>query len=131
MSKIEINECVYRIHPVYNLYAANKDGYIINIVRQVPMKTTENNRGYLLCNVRKHGQKGRKPCLTHRFIWECFNGPIVDNKVIDHINNVKDDNRLCNLQLITQRENTLKSVKDNKRSHNKNTRGDPRYGKSY
>ena len=126
MSKIEINKCVYRIHPVYNLYAANEDGYIINIIRQIPMKTTKNNRGYLLCGVRKHGQKGYKTCLTHRFIWECFNGLITDNKVIDHINNIKDDNRLCNLQLVTQSENTLKSVKDNDYSYNKYTRKNPR-----
>ena len=31
MSKIEINKCVYHVHPIYNLYAANENGYIINI----------------------------------------------------------------------------------------------------
>jgi len=120
MTKIEINECVYHVHPVYNLYAADVNGYIINIIRQVPMKTTKNNRGYLLCGVRKHGQKGYKTYLTHRFIWECFNGLITDNKVIDHINNVKDDNRLCNLQLVTQQQNCKKSAKDRDYSYAKN-----------
>ena len=32
-------------------------------------------------------------------------------KVIDHVNNIKDDNRLCNIQLITQQENCKKSAK--------------------
>ena len=32
--------------------------------------------------------------------------------MIDHINNDKKDNRLCNLQLITQQQNCKKSAKD-------------------
>ena len=32
--------------------------------------------------------------------------------MIDHINNDKEDNRLCNLQLITHQQNCKKSVKD-------------------
>ena len=119
MNKIEIENCVYQIHPVYDLYASDKNGNIINIVKKIPMTGTKNNRGYLLCGVRKHGQKGYKTCLTHRFIWECFNGLITNNKVVDHINNIKDDNRICNLQLVTQSENTKKSVKDNDYSYNK------------
>ena len=122
MNKIEIENCVYQIHPVYDLYASDKNGNIINIVKKIPMIGTKNNRGYLLCGVRKHGQRGYKTCLTHRFIWECYNGLITNNKVIDHINNIKDDNRICNLQLVTQSENTKKSVKDNDYSYNKQTK---------
>ena len=36
--------------------------------------------------------------------------------VVDHINNIKTDNSLENLQLITQRENTIKRVLKNKTS---------------
>ena len=31
--------------------------------------------------------------------------------MIDHVNNIKDDNRLCNLQLMSQQENCKKSAK--------------------
>ena len=31
--------------------------------------------------------------------------------MIDHVNNIKDDNRLCNIQLMTQQENCKKSAK--------------------
>ena len=62
-------------------------------------------------NVRKHGQSGFKSYQTHRFIWECFNGLIPDGKEIDHINNIKSDNRLSNLQLLTPKENGKKAAK--------------------
>ena len=65
----------------------------------------------MLCVVRKHGQNGQKGYSVHRFVYECFNGIIPDGKVIDHVNNIKDDNRLCNLQLMTHQENCKKSAK--------------------
>ena len=48
---------------------------------------------------------------VHRFVWECFNGLIPVDKVIDHINDNTVDNRLCNLQLVTQQENCIMSAK--------------------
>ena len=62
-------------------------------------------------NVRKYGGMQKK-YQVHRFVWECFNGIIPDGKVIDHINNDKEDNRLCNLQLMTPQQNCKKSTKD-------------------
>ena len=97
MSNIEINNCVYKVHPVYNLYASDENGNIIHLVKQVPSTGNERKSGYLFCMVRKHGQNGQKGYYVHRFVYECFNGIIPDGKVIDHVNNIKDDNRLCNL----------------------------------
>ena len=76
------------------------------------MKGTKHTLGYMTCCVRKYGQKGQKGYQVHRFVWECFNGDIPEGKVIDHINNIKDDNRLCNLQLMTQQQNCKKSAKN-------------------
>ena len=112
MSKIEINECVYHIHPIYNLYAANKYGEIVHIIKQLPLNGNNQPNGYMMCSVRKHAQKGRKSYYVHRFIWECFNGLIPNGWVIDHINNTKDDNRLCNLQIMTQQKNCQKSAQN-------------------
>lgn len=39
--------------------------------------------------VRKCGEQNQKGYMVHRFIWECFNGEIQDDKVIDHINGDK------------------------------------------
>ena len=112
MTKITINECVFCVHPIYNLYAASEDGNIIHIIKTVPHKGNEKNDGYLKCMVRKHGQSGQKTYQAHRFIYECFNGIIPEGKEIDHINNIRDDNRLCNLQLLTPQQNCKKAAED-------------------
>ena len=111
MSKIEIKKCVYYIYPIYDLYAADENGNIMNIVKKIPMKGTKHNTGYKTYVVKKHAQKGQKSCQVHRFVWECFNGIIPEGKVIDHNNNDKGDNRICSLQLMTQQENCKKSAK--------------------
>ena len=46
-----------------------------------------------------------KKILSHRIIWEMFNGEIPKDKVIDHINNNPSDNRIENLQLVTNAQN--------------------------
>ena len=112
MTTITINECVYYVHPIYDLYAGSKDGTLINIIKKIPIQGKRQHNGYLNVCVRKHGQSGQKVYQVHQFIWECFNGVIPEGKVIDHINNDKEDNRLCNLQLVTHQQNCKKSAKD-------------------
>lgn len=41
----------------------------------------------------------------HRVIWYYFNGEIPEGMEIDHINGIRDDNRLENLRLVTHTEN--------------------------
>ena len=112
MITITTDDCVYFVHPVYDLYAGSKDGNTINIIKRVPHKGNKKNSGYLGVNVRKHAQPSRKTYLVHRFIWECFNGIIPDGKEIDHINDKRDDNRLSNLQLMTPKENCKKAAEN-------------------
>ena len=99
-------------HPVHDKYEANRLG----IVRHVKHKKDVgclSNVGYLRITVNdegiiKHYQK-------HRFIFECFHGKINDVKlVVDHINNIKTDNRLQNLQLITHSQNIKKEHRKGK-----------------
>ena len=42
----------------------------------------------------------RKKIKTHRVIWEMLKGPIPAGKEIDHINGVRDDNRIENLHTL-------------------------------
>jgi len=65
-------------------------------------KLSNNGDGYL-----KTGING-KNFLVHTIIALCYLGIKPDNKVIDHINSIKTDNRVENLQYITQSENIMK-----------------------
>lgn len=53
-----------------------------------------------------------------RLIWEMHNGPVPDGFEVDHINAVRDDDRIENLQLLTHEENVLKGGIQTGRSHN-------------
>ena len=46
----------------------------------------------------------------HRFVWMKAYGDIPEGMVIDHINEDKGDNRLENLQCITQGQNAKRSL---------------------
>ena len=49
----------------------------------------------------KYGYK-----FVHRVVYETFIGVIPDGYEIDHINAIRDDNRLKNLRCVTHKENT-------------------------
>lgn len=80
MTTITIDECVYKIHPVYDLYAGFKDGNVIDIIKKILTKGNKTRSGYMMIGVRKHGQSGQKAYHLHRFVWECFNGVIPEGK---------------------------------------------------
>ena len=70
------------------------------------------NHGYYQISISGNGKSKR--FYNHRFIYECFHGVITDKRVVDHTSNIKTDNGLDNLQLITQSENFKKDHKGGK-----------------
>ena len=93
-------------HPIYDRYEANRKGVVRHVENKKDLGSLTNS-GYLRIGIRDQGI--RKAFFKHRFIFECFHGKINDAKlVVDHINNIKIDNRLENLQLITQSQNKKK-----------------------
>lgn len=56
---------------------------------------------------------------AHRIVWETFNGEISNDLEVDHINSVRDDNRLTNLRIVTHKDNcnTKHFIKSNSESH--------------
>ena len=49
-----------------------------------------------------------KNYYIHRFVWECQKGIITEGLVIDHIDSVRTNNDIKNLQLLTLAENIRK-----------------------
>ena len=45
----------------------------------------------------------------HRLMYLCFIGDIPEGYEVDHINDIRDDNRLDNFQLLTKSQNNQKS----------------------
>lgn len=64
---------------------------------------TQDLHGYKMFGL--HLAKRAKTTYVHRVVWEAFVGPIPVGVSIDHINFDRGDNRLSNLQAITQLEN--------------------------
>lgn len=65
----------------------------------------KNKGGYSIVKIKDRETNKFKCYYIHRLIWETFNGKIPDGMEIDHINTIKNDNRLENLQLVTPKEN--------------------------
>lgn len=66
--------------------------------------------GYVHVNLSAGGQK--KQVRAHRIVYMAAFGKIPDGMIVDHINGVKNDNRLCNLQLLTPEDNSHKAKDD-------------------
>ena len=87
----------YYKHPVFSDYAANKNGDILSLKTEKNLSMLKGSNGYLFFRI--CDKKLGKPVnyLQHRFVYEVFLGPIPRFFEVDHINNVKFDNRVKNL----------------------------------
>ena len=95
----------------YNEMFEYRDGNLYNKVHrgyQAPIGAkvgSINNKGYVLTKIKQKNLK------VHRIIWEMHNGRIEDGLLVDHINENKADNRIENLQLLTNKQNLQKTYR--------------------
>lgn len=57
---------------------------------------------------------------AHRLMWIYHNGSIDENLQIDHINGIKDDNRIENLRLVTAQQNAYNRSRLNAKGYSWN-----------
>ena len=71
--------------------------------------TTRGSDGYLVVRFMKNSR--RVTYKAHRVAWLLHTGDDPGEKEIDHLNRIKDDNRFCNLELVTRVEHTKRHPK--------------------
>ena len=98
----------YYIHPIFDKYAASKDGEILNVKTGKILKKILTVNGYLTFNICDKKLIKTKTYYIHRFEWKCIKGVIPEGFVIDHIDSVRTNNKIENLQLLTVSENIRK-----------------------
>lgn len=64
--------------------------------------------GYERINLYRDGKMKR--LLVHRLVYEAFVGEIPEGYEIDHINTIRDDNRLSNLRVVTRKGNMANQI---------------------
>ena len=83
-------------------FRKGKNGSLAPLKERI-LKPKISNKGYYQVCLYKNSKAGLY--YVHRLVWIAFNGQIIENMQVNHINEVKTDNRLSNLNLMTQKEN--------------------------
>lgn len=74
-------------------------------VRGVFLKLRKDKDGYVVVHLRDTANKRNRLLKVHRLVAEAFIEKVEGKEQIDHINGVRDDNRVENLRYCTPKEN--------------------------
>ena len=107
--KVIIDGVKYYKHPVFSNYAPSKNGDILSLKSEKILKMRDNGSGYIYFSICDKKLEKPKNYYYHRFAYEVFKGPIPRFFEVDHLNDIKTDNRIKNLQLLTHKQNVEKS----------------------
>lgn len=91
------------------LYAVSNAGEIWSVYSKKVLKPLRSNNGYMYVNLYKNGVA--KHHWLHRIVACAFLGPGTDERnQVNHINGIKSDNFVENLEWVTQEENMSHAI---------------------
>ena len=129
MENLNYEKEVWKDIPEYEGYQASNLGRIKSLERidalghkrkEKILKPSIDHKGYYRVCLYKNSIGKRY--YVHRLVWIAFNGTIPEDLQVNHINEIKSDNRLDNLNLMTAKEN-LNYGSRNERSAKKQING--------
>ena len=112
MENLNYEKEVWRDIPNYEGYQVSNLGRVKSLeridarghrVNEKILKPSITRNGYYLIGLYKN--LIQKVYYVHRLVWIAFNGQIPEGYEVNHINEIKSDNRLSNLNLMTHKEN--------------------------
>ena len=83
-------------------FRKGKNGSLVGIKEKI-LNPQINHNGYYRVGLCKNSKI--RFYMVHRLVWIAFNGQIPEGYEVNHINEVKSNNRLSNLNLMTRKEN--------------------------
>ena len=96
---------IWKTHKVYNSIQVSNLGNVRNALTFEIKKQHISDTGYYKCNAK--GSNGWKTLRVNRLIADMFCENQNNLPFVDHINGIKTDNSILNLEWISNRENSL------------------------
>lgn len=102
----------FRPIPGFSSYGISKEGTVVRLKNLTVIKPgiSLGTRGYAQVVITADDRE-KYTRKIHHLVLLTYVGPRPDGLVIDHINGVKHDNRLVNLEYVTAKENTVRAHK--------------------
>ena len=89
-------------------YTIDETGNVFSIRKNKYLKQTINRNGY--CKVTLQKDKYKKTFSVHRLVAQAYLKNYSNTLQVNHINGIKTDNRVENLEMVTAKENMQKAV---------------------
>jgi hypothetical protein len=109
MTKLILGNCLEKLKELEKYYIISPDGGVYSKRNKKNIKFSLTHKGYLKCRLycpkySRHKDK-RKPMFAHRVIAMKYLDNYSEDLQVNHINGNKTDNRVENLEMVTNSEN--------------------------